>query len=165
MDACNPNRDIINEFVETVADWIKTFGEVLVVLRYLHAAGKKDFALCNSEREFRRIIELVPAGTDIIVIRDKQLPLRGMVTRSLIDRALAAIPEGNEYLVVRISGGLPDDPRLSGEMGDTHHDLREDLEREDVFGTNVAIGLCPPFMEADNPGMVSASKGGIDGPR
>lgn len=29
----------------------------------------------------------------------------------------------------------------------------------------VACGLCPDFLVADHDGLISASKGGIDGPR
>ena len=110
-------------------------------------------------------MELVPVGTDIIAFRAKQLPMRGTCTESLINRALVEIAEGVEFLIVRASPAAPEDPRLWGEMGDTHGDLRETLQDEDVFGREVALGACPPFIDADNQDMVSASKGGIDGPR
>ena len=48
MDRYDPERDVTPEFVERVAAWIARSGEVLVVLRYLRAAGSKDFALCRT---------------------------------------------------------------------------------------------------------------------
>jgi hypothetical protein len=41
--------------------------------------------------------------------------------------------------------------------------LVEDLMEE--MGEQVAFGACPDFIHADNNRMISASKGGIDGPR
>jgi hypothetical protein len=63
-------------FLDRVADWIVQAGEVLVILRYLRAAGGKDFALCRSSAEFEGLVESVPTGTDIEVFRDPQLPIR-----------------------------------------------------------------------------------------
>jgi len=48
-------------------------------------------------------------------------------------------------------------------MGDSHATLIEDLT--DIMGQPVAVGLGPRFIETDNDAMISASKGGIDGPR
>ncbi len=165
MDRYDPSRDVTEQFISKVVNWIGEAGEVLIVLRYLRAAGAKDYALCRSEHEFRRIIELVRVGTDIVVFRRKQLPIRGICTEALIKRACEEIPEGSEYLVLRTNRKSPDDPRLWGDMGDTHVDLRETLEEDDVFKSDVAIGPLPPFNDNDNPEMISASKGGIDGPR
>jgi hypothetical protein len=39
MDPYNPNRDVTDQFLEKVADWIRQSGEVLVVLRYLLIGG------------------------------------------------------------------------------------------------------------------------------
>lgn len=164
-DTHNPSRDVTEQFIGKVATWVAESGEVLIVLRYLRAAGKKHYALCRSEQDFRRIIDLVPIGTDIIAFRQKHLPFRGIATPSFIDRVIVGIPDGTEYLVVRINGGKRDDPRRCGEMGDMHRDLREELEQEDVFNTEVAVGPLPPFNDPDNNNMVSASKGGVDGPR
>lgn len=56
-----------------------------------------------------------------------------------------------------------DDLRRRGDMGDTHATLIEDIV--DIEGNPAAVGHCPNFIQADHDGMISASKGGIDGPR
>ena len=162
-DKYRPERDISDRYMNTVAAWIEEFGEVLVIMRYLRAAGAKDYALARTEDEFRRLIDVVPVGTDIIVFRDLQLPLRGVVNDDFIGSAQSLIRNGDEYLYVKLEPLTSDDIRAFGEMGDTHTCMDEDL-REHI-GDEVAIGLCPPFIGPDNEAMISASKGGIDGPR
>lgn len=106
---------------------------------------------------------MAPDGTDIIVFRDAQLPIRGVVTNEFISQAKAQIPDGTEYLFVRLRLEKAGDLRLFGEMGGTHVGLEEDLAEE--AGEGVALGECPPFIALDNDRMISRSKGGIDGPR
>lgn len=162
-DTYRPERDISDGYLNTVATWIRESGEVLVILRYLRAAGAKDYGFARTEGEFRRLIDVVPDGTDIIVFRDPQLPLRGVVNDDFISSAQSQIHNGEEYLYVKLEPLTPDDIRAFGEMGDTHNCMDEDLREH--MGDKVAIGLCPPFIEPDNDAMISASKGGIDGPR
>ncbi len=83
-DEYNPERDITPHFVETVSDWLTASSELFVVLRYLRGAGAKDCAFIHNQDEFRQLIETCPTGTDIIVFRDRQLPIRGIVTKDLI---------------------------------------------------------------------------------
>jgi len=101
-DTYRSERDISDQYVQTVATWIRDSGEVLIIIRYLRAAGAKDYDFARTEDEFRGVID-----------------------------TLNCMDEG----------------------------LRENL------GTEVAIGHCPPFNDPDNEAMISASKGGIDGPR
>jgi hypothetical protein len=162
-DTYTPERDISDSFIETVMTWIRESGEVLVIMRYLRAAGAKDYGFARTEGDFLGLLDVLPVGTDIIVFRDKQLPLRGAVNEGFIDSAKSAISDGEEYLYVKMQTLTPDDIRAFGEMGDTHNCMDEDL-REHV-GDEVAIGHCPPFIDPDNESMVSASKGGVDGPR
>lgn len=159
----NPQRDITEVFKSRVADWIAAGGEVFVVLRYLRSAGSKDYAFCHSKDDFMRVIGSVPDGTDIIVFRNKQLPFRGLCSPMFVDQVLRAIPDGEEYMAVANLSPSSSDLRCHGRMGGTHRDLMEDLQ--DWMGQLVAVGPCPPFFEEDNETMISASKGGIDGPR
>lgn len=162
MEKYNPERDITPEFISRVANWIGASGEVLVVLRYLAAAGAKDFVLCRSTSDFEQIVAIAPIGTDIEVFRDPQLPMRGRVTDEFIGCALRSILEGQEYLVICLTK-TPGSRFGTNRMGDTHADLREALE--ELRNEEVAMGPCPAFCEPDNEGLISASKGGIDGPR
>src|SRR5262245_9734628 len=101
-DRYSPEREVTPAFLARVAEWMEHSGEVLVVLRYLRAAGRKDFALCRTPEEFGEIVDRVPIGTDIEVFRDRQLPIRGRLDEELLAAALAAIPDGREYLVVSL---------------------------------------------------------------
>src|SRR5262245_53832814 len=100
MDQYNPARDVTPAFLERVAAWINETGEVLVILRYLRAAGLKHFALCQTRQEFESVVKSTPRGTDIEVFRDRQLPFRGVVVAGFIESALRMIPDGDEYLLV-----------------------------------------------------------------
>lgn len=162
-DTYRPERDITPSFLQTVGRWIDESSEVFVVLRYLRAAGAKDYAFVKHRVEFASLVGHVPVGTDIIAFRDAQLPLRGKVTDEFITRARSLVGDGEEYLFVRMASDKPGDLRLFGEMGDSHATLAEDLREE--LGVEVAVGVCPRFIDPDNDRMISASKGGVDGPR
>ena len=163
MDRYRPERDISPRFLDQVAGWIAQGGEVLVVLRYLRAAGSKDFAFCHTRSEFELLVDTVGIGTDIVVFREPQLPLRGIVDQQFLEAACQAIPDGSEYLLV--SKEVKGDRQVCHfvDIGECHTELRESLN--ELFGTAAAIGLCPSFCVADHEGLISAAKGGIDGPR
>ena len=134
-----------------------------MIMRYLRGGGSKDFALVTSAEEFDRLVEVCPVGTDIIVFRDKQVPIRGIVDHALVQRVQELLPnESGEYLFLMRTPTNQDDPRCFGEF-DEMLNLRSDLE--DLWGESIAIGICPDFIAPDNERMISASKGGIDGPR
>ncbi len=162
-DRYNPERDIAPHFLERVKGWLATSNQLFIVMRYLRAAGAKDYLFIHNQAEFQQRIDACPLGTDIIVFREPQLPIRGTVTSEFIAEIQSRIPDGAEYLIVRMSPEEPIGQRITGYLGDTHADLVEDLS--DIQGKLVAVGPCPPFMDLDHEGMISASKGGIDGPR
>lgn len=162
-DKYSAEREVTPRFLETVGQWTDSSSEVFVVLRYLRAAGAKDYAFVKTRAEFSALVDSVAEGTDIIAFRDPQLQLRGRVTAEFIARAKALVSEGDEYMFVRMKPERAGDLKLFGEMGDTHATLAEDLGEE--AGEEVAFGPCPRFIDPDNERMVSASKGGIDGPR
>lgn len=163
MDRYDPDRDLTPAFMAKVIGWIEASGEVLVVLRYLRAAGSKDVAFCRTAAEFHRLIEVVSMGTDIIVFRQRQLGLRGIVDDTLIESACSFLAEGAEYLVASLDRETASPLSTRWGMGDSHEDLLAFLKES--RGEKVAIGSCPDFNSPDNDDMVSASKGGIDGPR
>ncbi|HEV3446917.1 MAG TPA: hypothetical protein VG099_19925 [Gemmataceae bacterium] len=163
MDRYDPARGVTSAFLERVASWMQRSGEVLVILRYLRAAGAKDFALCRSRGDFEALVESLPTGTDIEVFRDHQLPLRGIVDEAFIALALNAIPDGQEYLIVTTEVRPGSKICHFGYIGGSHIDLRQSLE--ELKGNDVALGVCPAYCVPDHEGLISAAKGGIDGPR
>jgi hypothetical protein len=163
MDRYNPARDVSSAFLERVAAWINDAGEVLVILRYLRAAGAKDFALCRTRHEFESLVKAAPRGADIEVFRDRQLPLRGLVDDGFIESAVQMIPEGREYLLVTTETQPGSRISRFGDIGASHIELRESLA--ELMGSEVALGVCPDFCRPDGEGLISASKDGVDGPR
>ena len=162
-DRSKPERDITPLFVAKVADWLALSDELFVVPRYWGSAGAKDFAFIRDDAEFKQLVHACSDGTDIIVFRYTQLPIRGIATPEMISEITNQFPDGEEYLAVCTSPQRQGDLRLSGRIGDSHASFIEDLN--DFIGRQVAVGLCPRFIDADNYAMISASKGGIDGPR
>jgi hypothetical protein len=162
MNKYNPERDVTDAYRSRVKQWITETGEVFIVLRYLNS-GSRGYSFCRTHDEFDSLLDVVPVGTDVIVFLHRQLPLRGIASESLLSEALIMVPEGTEYMLVRIFQATAGDPRLSGSMGDTHQGLREDFLEH--FGFEVAFGPCPNFSTEDHAAMISASKGGMDGPR
>ena len=162
MTRYNPERDVTPAFLDRVAGWIAQTGEVLVVLRYLAAAGARDFVLCRSRAEFEALVAWAPTGTDIIAFGDRQLPLRGVVTDAFVAAAQDAVPAGREYLILT-EDNRADAPVSAFSTFDDRENLLDALGH--LAGREVAFGECPDFSVADHEAMVSASKGGIDGPR
>ena len=162
-DIYRPERDVSDQYIETVTKWIQSSGDVFIVMRYLRAAGAKDYAFARTADDFRQLLDVLPVGTDVIVFRDPQLPLRGVVDDDFLVAAQSLIPDGDAYLFVRMDPLSTGDIRAFGEMGGSHAELNDDLQYHP--GKEVAIGPCPRFIEADHEAMISASIGGIDGPR
>lgn len=158
-----PERDINERYLARARAWVTEYGEILVILRYLGMAGAKDFALCQSEAEFLQLIDWVPTGTDIEVVRGKHLPLRGVITPDFVNRAFAEVPDGTEYLLLSVQRQCGTPISTSYAWSDSHSDLRENLD--EWSGIEAVFGVCPEFMASDGVDLISASKGGIDGPR
>ncbi len=155
----NPNRDFSSAYYSKVRNWIEIQGEVLVVMRHLY--GSQSFALIHSTSDFMRLIESCPDGTDTISFKGKQLPLRGIIDEEFISKAKDLV-SGSEFLCVMLEPEIHGDLKCRG-CFDFSSNLTEELR--EYMGSKVAFGLCPDFSVADHDGMISASKGGVDGPR
>jgi hypothetical protein len=160
MSAYRAERDITPAFVDLVTDWIGAGGEVLVVVRWV--AGWTDFALCRSRADFEQIVELIGDGSEVLVFRDQQLPVRGRVDEALIARALKMVPDNVLHVAVT-TARKAGSPFCAGVCeNNTHADLEEALR--DWWGVDVAFGY-PNWWVADHEGMISRAKGGVEGPR
>jgi hypothetical protein len=159
----NPEHDINEKWISTVTLWIKTKGEVLIILRYLCAAGQKDYAIFNSFDDLMMLIERLPTGTDVIAIYDHKFPVRGKVDDLLINNALSAINDDEEFLIVATDRNIDDKHRITGADDIGHNTLIDYLDS--FSGEMVAVGKCPAYHLNDHDNMISFSKDGIDGPR
>jgi hypothetical protein len=141
-------------FLSTLEYWLGIQPEILVLIRYSHAAGHKSFELFSSPAALFERLRQLPPRTAVTAFRQPQLPLRGIVDDGFIESCLRSIPEGSEFLVMETA------PRtyrrvtfFHHEAGETHTELREALE--DSRGNPVAVGLYPPWLE-DDPDVVAS---------
>jgi hypothetical protein len=142
------------KFLGTLESWFQTQPEILVLIRYSHAAGQREFEFFSSLESFRERISQLRPLTSVIAFRQPQLPIRGIVDAAFIARCLSSIPDGSEYLTVETVR------RVAGRMswfhygsGTSHAELRDDLEES--LGAPVAAGLYPPWL-TDTAEVVSA---------
>lgn len=146
-----------SRFCGIVESWLQGQQEILVLIRYSHAAGSRDFELFSSFRGFTERMRQLPPLACVTVFRQPQLPLRGVVDDEFIDRCLNSIPAGVEYLVVEtIKRPYVTEPWNQWHRhndGDSREELRTALE--DSRGVEVAVGYYPSWLE-DNEDVVSA---------
>src|ERR1700678_3653578 len=88
------------KFLDTLKLWLAANPEILLLIRYSHAAGSKDFEFFTTFQSVYDRIGQLPPRTRVIAFRQPQLALRGVVDAAFIDRCLNTIPDRAEYLVV-----------------------------------------------------------------
>ena len=148
-------------FLKTLDGWLTAESEILVLLRYSHAAGNKSFEFFVTFAALSERLHQLPPPTCVTAFKRPQLPLRGVVDDAFINECLSDIHDGAEFLVVETV------PRTAGrhswfhsEAGETHEELRESLE--DSRGSPVAVGEYPPWLE-DSPEVISGYVPDADG--
>ena len=141
-------------FLGTLERWFSSLPEMLVLIRYSRAAGRKDFEFFSSFGALSTRIHQLPPSTSITAFKQPQLPLRGVVDEGFIATCLSRVPYGSEFLV------LETEHRAYGknlwfhwEAGETHRELLEALEGS--RGAPVAVGPYPPWL-GDTDDVVSA---------
>ena len=141
-------------FLGALERWLKQRGEILVLIRYSHAAGSKDFEFFTSYQSLLERIRELPPRSSITAFKEPQLPIRGVVSDELIARCLEIIPDDAEYLVVetvrRVHGRRS---WFHDYAGVTQSELRDDLEES--RGVPVAVGLYPVWLD-DSENVISA---------
>lgn len=141
-------------FLGALEEWLRSSHELFLMVRYSHACGGKSYEYFSAFLALAERLRQLPPRTCVIAFHQPQLPIRGVVDDKLIDACLAAIPNGSEYLLVEtIRRTLGGTSWFRDRSGETHEELREDLE--DSRGFPVAVGLYPPWLE-DNDEVISA---------
>ena len=137
-------------FLAKTGRWLAEHGELLVLARYSRGAGAKDVFLFRDDAGFGAWLDQQPPATSVIAFRGPQVPLRGTADAALADAARALIPDGTEYLIVRLAP-----PRYEGtrRVGDAHRELTADLE--ELRGEQVALGPHPEWLH-DTDDLVEA---------
>ena len=141
-------------FLATLSDWLKTQNEILVLFRYSHAAGAKDFQFFNSINSIIERFSELPSQTSVIAFRDPQLPIRGEVSESLSEACLAHISDGTEFLLLETTKTQYGSKSwFHWTAGNSHSELQEELSSS--VGRSIAFGQYPPWLE-DNENVISA---------
>jgi len=138
-------------FLSTISDWLEASGEVFVVIRYAYGAGAKDYLFIQSPQELQALLGTLPPRSDVIVFRQRQLPIRGIADNALLDQAITAIPDGTWWFLLCRDGEKPSDFSSAGD--NSHQALKTAIAEHQ--GRYVAIGLDPPFHEPDGAEMQS----------
>ena len=149
------------EFLKTVEDWLRSQGEVLILICYSRAAGAKEFEFYTSFAALQKTLHKLQAETCVKVFRNPQLPLRGIVDDEFIGKCLDSVPDGSEYAVVEtVSTRMGQYSSFNYSAGVSHDALRESLESS--RGKPVAVGEYPPWLE-DSPDVISGYVPAEDG--
>ncbi len=142
-------------FLTTLEVWLRSQPEILLLIRYSHAAGNKSFEFFRSFAALSERLRQLPACTNVIAFEQPQLSLRGMVDDAFIGNCLSSIPDGSEFIVVETV------PRTAGRAswfhqsaGESHAELREALE--ELRGSPIVVGLYPPWLQ-EGSDVISAT--------
>jgi hypothetical protein len=87
-------------FVTEVCAWIAQQGEVFLDIYYPRTAGVHDYVFVHSCAYLLDLLNTLPPQCNITVFRDKQLPLRGIVTQEFEEQALIEIPDKSGWFAV-----------------------------------------------------------------
>jgi len=151
------------EFLATIRRWIESNAEVFVVIRFVSGAGSRSFEFFTAfDRFLERLAELNPADS-VIVMRDKQLPLRGLVDEQFVADALSAIPDGADWLIACLAQTTMGKASwFHNYPGNNHTELADELRDDFCLGHHVAVGLEPSYMN-DSDSIISAYVPNEDG--
>jgi hypothetical protein len=129
-------------FQRIIETWCSQQHEVLALVRFRCGAGSRGYRVFSSYSALLEMIQGAPVGACITIFKNPRLPLRGIVDGSFIDRCIATIPDGAEYLMFETI------PTVAGKhswyhygSGESHAELKEDLEQS--IGRPVVVGYHP----------------------
>jgi len=94
-------------FLNSLESWLNRHGEVLILIRYSHAAGNKDFEFHTSFSSLLERLHQLPPETCVTAFRTPQLQLRGIVDDEFIRKCLSSVPNGSEYKQLGLSTVSP----------------------------------------------------------
>jgi hypothetical protein len=126
--------------------WLRKQGEVLVMLRHPYAAGSKDFEFFTAYKDLGERLRKLKPCTWVVVFKEPQLPVRGVVDDALIAACVAHIADGADFLIselTRLTYGRS--TWFNWSAGRSHAELRKGLEK--LRGTPVAVGHYPPWVK------------------
>lgn len=134
------------KFLSKLQRWFRTREEVLLMIRHPYSAGSKDFELHGNYKALKTRLRSLKPSTWVIIFRQPQLPVRGVVDATLVKKCLECVGDGTEYLISERV------PRTFGRStwyqwctGCSHTKMRDDLDK--LHGHEVAMGAFPPWVK------------------
>jgi hypothetical protein len=134
--------------------WLRRQGELFVMIRHPYAAGSKDFEFFTIYKELGARLRKLKPGTWLVVFKEPQLPVRGVVDEALINACVEHLDDGAEFLIserTKLTYGRSS--WFNWSAGRSHAELRQALEK--LHGQPVAVGRYPAWMK-ECDGVVSA---------
>jgi hypothetical protein len=139
-------------FLARVQTWIAGNGEVFVVIRYSHRGGMRDYVIVNDNVAFAELLKRLPPKTEVIVMADKFLELRGIANEELLSRMNNQISPGKSYVLLELGAH---DPLATKQVEfESPADIASDYE--DFRGCFVAFGETPAWHLPDHERQNSA---------
>src|SRR5580765_6701985 len=106
----------------TLEKWFRLQPEILARIRRPRS-GSEEFQFFSSHDALTDIMRESVPYTWFTIFEKPQLPLRGVVDDAFIERCLASIPDGSEYLIVETA------PTVAGKVS-WFHNLSSDVKAE-----------------------------------
>jgi hypothetical protein len=121
--------------------WLDATGELFVHLGFPRMHGTGDWWLVASLSQLDALLsQVVWPELELSVFRQRQLPVRGVVTPDLIEAAVATVADGTWYAIRELTGPGPHFCRFLSD-GNSCAELADDLDR--LSGRTVAVGPHP----------------------
>jgi hypothetical protein len=122
---------------QILQDWFSASAELFVALDRPHSGASGDFYILNTYPQYEDLIMKASPGSICYILRDKQLPIRGLVDAALIQQALDWFKDGDYYIIIEPSFTYPQTLCLVGD-GNTLQELERELR--ELLGTEVWLG-------------------------
>ena len=145
-------------FLKLVAEWITTFGEVLVYT--LGDCGDNRYLLCSSLIDFEDHARKLERGVEVRVYgRPGLLPLRGVLDEEFAEKALALAVRPDEALLLCLDRSEDVMCQYNEQrVAYTRDELIEVFRDEELMGKQVAFGRDPDYDETSS-GVVTGVVG------
>lgn len=140
-------------FEHDVAAVLSEIGEIFCVILFSYAAGLRSFEFFRDLESFRHRLRELPSRTSVVVFRDPQLPLRGIVDDEFVVEAKRWFMENHwirkkHWMVACMS------MVTMGRASWFHHtdgssldELEEELRDGFCWGQPVAVGEEPNWFD------------------
>ena len=128
---------------------LSELGEIACIIRFSHSAGNRSFEFFRDLGSFRRRLRVFPSSTSVIVFRDRQLPLRGVVDDEFVATAKNTV-RGKHWTITRTSLITMGSQSWYHHIdGDTIQELEEELRGSFCWGHPVAVGEEPDWLSRE----------------